>query len=141
VIETSHVNHFGSHPIDLPRGGTPLARMLPSVIGSPPSAVMSGIHVLFCSKNVVRVDEDDAGLFERPLYRFEGACLHPAPALEVRHRLRRYSGRIGEVPEVPAKSRPREKRLHPENWSHVDPCGRQRWRTTFPGRAAPQEAQ
>jgi hypothetical protein len=67
---------------------------------------------------VVRINEDDSGLFERPLHRFEGAWPHRVPALETRHRLRRHLGRTGEVPEVPAQRRPR---VEPQEWEPSHP--------------------
>src|SRR5208282_6517626 len=62
--------------------------------------------------------EDDAGLFERALYCFDGAWPHRVPALKTLYRVIRHSGRAAEVRRAPAESRPREETLNPKNRSH-----------------------
>jgi hypothetical protein len=67
---------------------------------------------------VVRINEDDARLFERALYCFDGARPHRVPALKTLYRVIRHFGRAAELRQAPAESRPREETLNAENWSH-----------------------
>jgi len=87
---------------------------------------------------VVRIDEDDAGLFERALYCFDGAWSRTVPALKTLYRVIRHFGRAGEARHVPAESGPREEALNPKNWSHQkrDPAPSSRATVPFTTKAA-----
>ena len=68
---------------------------------------------------VVRLNEDDADLFERALNRCDEVFPYSSPALEASHRRRRHSGRACQLGRPPSKRRPRKKTLHWDNCNHL----------------------
>jgi hypothetical protein len=132
VLPLRHGFHVGRRYV-LPLKGARLPRarrraLIEAQLRDPPQLSAPGLFAFSRDRSsppqlhawsaVVRVNQDDAGLFERALNRFEEALPHLAPALEPPHRRGRHSGHAGEVGRAPSKSLPREPTLHRDNCSH-----------------------